>query len=154
MIQIEESNPSFESCNKCIYSDDSEETCILRRCIHAVAQLKECYVPKQPTIDFERKRGKWIYLDKDKRFFHPHIVKCSVCNNTLDMYGVNAGRGDANFCPNCGTSWYRVSKDVELKNGKTVKIYRTVFETSDYALSDESVDWCQKAMDRKTEDSE
>ena len=50
------------------------------------------------------------------------------------------------------TSWYRVSKDVELKNGKTVKIYRTVFETSDYALSEESVDWCQKAMDRKTED--
>ena len=50
----------------------------------------------------QRKKGKWIYLDKDKKFFHPHIVKCSVCNNTLDMYGVNAGRGDANFCPNCG----------------------------------------------------
>ena len=47
------------------------------------------------------------------------------------------------------TSWYRVSKDVELKNGKTVKIYRTVFETSDYALSEESVDWCRKAIDRK-----
>ena len=54
-----------------------------------------------PTIE-PLKKGKWIYLDKDKRFFHPHIVKCSVCNNTLDMYGVNAGRGDANFCPNCG----------------------------------------------------
>ena len=50
------------------------------------------------------------------------------------------------------TSWYRVSKDVELKNRKTVKIYRTVFETSDYALSEESVDWCRGAMDRKTED--
>lgn len=55
-----------------------------------------------PTIEPQRKKGKWIYLDKDKRFFHPHIVKCSVCDNTLDMYGVNAGRGDANFCPNCG----------------------------------------------------
>ena len=55
-----------------------------------------------PTIEPQRKKGKWIYLDKDKRFFHPHIVKCSVCNNTLDMYGVNAGRGDANYCPNCG----------------------------------------------------
>ena len=50
MIQIEESNPSFESCHKCIYSDDSEETCILRRCIHAVAQLKECYVPKPQVV--------------------------------------------------------------------------------------------------------
>ena len=58
-------------------------------------------VLKLPTIE-PRKKGKWIYLDKDKRFFHPHIVKCSVCDNTLDMYGVNAGRGDANFCPNCG----------------------------------------------------
>lgn len=48
------------------------------------------------------------------------------------------------------TSWYRVSKDVESKNGKE-KIYRTVFETSDYALSEESVDWCRKAIDRKTE---
>lgn len=46
MIQIEESNPSFESCFDCIHSDDSEEICILRRCIHAVSQLKECYVPK------------------------------------------------------------------------------------------------------------
>lgn len=59
-------------------------------------------IKNAPTIEPERKKGKWIYLDKDKRFFHPHIVKCSVCNNSLDMYGVNAGRGDANFCPNCG----------------------------------------------------
>lgn len=51
------------------------------------------------------------------------------------------------------TSWYRVSKDVELENGKTIIIHRTVFETSDFALSEESVDWCRKAMDRKTEDN-
>ena len=58
MIQIEESNPSFESCSDCIHSDDSEEICILRRCIHAVAQLNECYVPKQPTIELEIVRCK------------------------------------------------------------------------------------------------
>ena len=30
------------------------------------------------------------------------ILTCSVCGNALSMEGVNAGRGDANYCPNCG----------------------------------------------------
>ena len=29
------------------------------------------------------------------------------------------------------TSWYRVSKDVETKDGTTIRIWTTVFETSD-----------------------
>ena len=45
------------------------------------------------------RHGHWIPLD---RWFNRSVVKCSVCGNTLDMNGVNAGRGDANFCPNCG----------------------------------------------------
>lgn len=52
------------------------------------------------------------------------------------------------------TSWYRISKDITLINGESIKVYQTVFETSDYSLSEESVEWCMKAMDRKTEDSE
>ena len=86
MIQIEESNPSFESCSDCIYSDDSEETCILRRCIHAVAQLNECYVPKQ------RKRGHWIQISP------AGIYECSECGqyvmtSDIDVY---------DFCHRCG----------------------------------------------------
>lgn len=72
MIQIEESNPSFESCSDCIYSDDSEETCIFRRCIHAVAQLNECYVPKQP----------------------PEIVRCNDCKHWTQTTGNMRGFGD------------------------------------------------------------
>jgi len=30
------------------------------------------------------------------------VYKCSNCGNFLDFGGVNAGRGDANYCPNCG----------------------------------------------------
>lgn len=30
------------------------------------------------------------------------VYKCSNCGNFLDFRGVNAGRGDANYCPNCG----------------------------------------------------
>ena len=47
------------------------------------------------------------------------------------------------------TGWYRVSEDLALKSGATVKIYRVVFETSDYALSNELVKWCEQAMDIK-----
>lgn len=45
------------------------------------------------------RHGHWIPLDG---WFNKSVVKCSVCGNTLDMDGVNAGRGDVNFCPNCG----------------------------------------------------
>lgn len=30
------------------------------------------------------------------------IFRCNRCGNLLDFDGVNAGMGDANFCPNCG----------------------------------------------------
>lgn len=61
MIQIEESNPSFESCSDCVHYDDYEEICIFRRCIHAVAQLNECYVPKQPPEIVRCKDCKWFH---------------------------------------------------------------------------------------------
>lgn len=43
----------------------------------------------------ERKTGKWIRVDSN-------TFKCSNCGNFLNFHGVNAGRGDANYCPNCG----------------------------------------------------
>lgn len=43
------------------------------------------------------KRGKWIKYGRGGR-----IYKCNKCGNYLDLDGVNAGRGSANFCPNCG----------------------------------------------------
>ena len=57
-----------------------------------------------PTVDAVPVRhGKWLDLEAFKRpWFRHHIFECSVCRNTLDMDGVNAGRGDANYCPNCG----------------------------------------------------
>ena len=46
----------------------------------------------------EVKTGYWIKIGRWGRHF-----ECSNCKNTLDFSGVNAGRGDANFCPNCGS---------------------------------------------------
>lgn len=45
------------------------------------------------------KRGRWI---KQEGFWNKNTVKCSLCGNYLDMNGVNGGRSDANYCPNCG----------------------------------------------------
>lgn len=54
-----------------------------------------------PSAESERKKGKWI--DTGWKI----IYKCSECGNYLDLSGVNAGRGDANFCPNCGAEMAR-----------------------------------------------
>ena len=50
-----------------------------------------------PSADPERQKGKWIKVGHWGRSY-----KCDQCGNILDFDGVNAGRGDANFCPNCG----------------------------------------------------
>ena len=64
----------------------------------------ECDIDAMPTVDAVPVRhGKWLDPEAFKRpWFRHHIFECSVCRNTLDMDGVNAGRGDANYCPNCG----------------------------------------------------
>ena len=59
-----------------------------------------------PTVDaVEVKHGHWISVSQtkfEKLFFPQRVFKCSVCHNYLDFDGVNAGRGSANYCPNCG----------------------------------------------------
>ena len=61
------------------------------------------HVPSNtPRADIRKNiHAHWISASHD-RFFKSQIYKCSSCGNILDFYGVNAGRGDANFCPNCG----------------------------------------------------
>ena len=43
------------------------------------------------------KTGRWIKTARWGRVYY-----CNQCRNYLDFDGVNAGRGCANFCPNCG----------------------------------------------------
>ena len=89
-------------CNQCIYCGMPE--CESPDCAYGIMawlkQEEEENVLKQSVIESELVRhGEWLPLEG---WFNKSIVKCSVCGNTLDMDGVNAGRGDANFCPNCG----------------------------------------------------
>lgn len=41
-------------------------------------------------------------LEQESKIGHWIGYKCSECGNTLDFNGLNCGRGDANYCPNCG----------------------------------------------------
>lgn len=54
-----------------------------------------------PPVNPQPKTGRWINA-KVGRLFPSNDFKCSECGNILDFNGVNCGRGDANFCPNCG----------------------------------------------------
>ena len=56
------------------------------------------------------KHAHWV---KQGRVFKREIFKCSNCGNFLDFSGVNAGRGDANYCPNCGA---RMDGEMENKS--------------------------------------
>lgn len=42
-------NSSFESCDDCIHSSDTEEICKMRGCIHALTEndIKDRYQPKE-----------------------------------------------------------------------------------------------------------
>jgi len=102
------------------------EDCISRvEAISAVKDLSEHYANNQrefhPHIDFvverleelpsvtpqpTRPKGKWINA-KVGKLFPSNDYKCSECNNILDFDGLNCGRGDANFCPNCGVDMRR-----------------------------------------------
>ena len=48
-----------------------------------------------------QKTGHWVNV-KVGKLFPSNDFKCSECGNILDFDGVNCGRGDANYCPNCG----------------------------------------------------
>jgi len=61
----------------------------IANCIEAIVDL--------PSAEPERKKGEWIKVGHWGRSY-----KCNQCGNYLDFDGVNAGRGDVNFCPNCG----------------------------------------------------
>lgn len=68
-----------------------------------------------PTIEAEPvKHGRWILIGRC-RITKSRDLKCSVCGNYFRVYDditLNAGRGDANFCPNCGA---RMDEQPEIK---------------------------------------
>lgn len=102
-----------------------------RAAIKAIDDLPNCYngysdtydkayiigvLEELPRVDVpDRKVGEWI-TEHDSwggLFKTVRAHKCSICGNYLDFDGVNAGRGDANYCPNCGAKMSGDIKDGE-----------------------------------------
>ena len=61
---------------------------------------------------WSRKTGHWINA-KVGKLFPSNDFKCSECGNILDFNGVNCGRGDANYCPNCGAKMFEPPQESE-----------------------------------------
>ena len=64
--------------------------------------ITECVMEQEPSEDVQPVvHAHWI--DQGHKIF-----KCSNCGNYLDFRGVNAGRGAANYCPNCGAKMWNI----------------------------------------------
>ena len=92
---LPESVKTFASCTSCIHATDSEDICILRRCVHAIAEIKECYEQKQP----ERMRGTWI---EDDDGWDGVIWRCSACDALFTLINGTPKENEYYFCPHCG----------------------------------------------------
>lgn len=61
------------------------------RIIHQVRELTPPADVRTVMHGRWKKTGRW-----------GKVYRCDQCGNYLDFDGVNVGRGDANYCPNCG----------------------------------------------------
>lgn len=88
----------FVRCTKCSINQDK---LFAQKCDAAKVWNRRAIADVAPI-----KHAKWIDKSSKKLIFgrvlRDRIVQCDQCRNYLDMDGVNGGRGDANYCPNCG----------------------------------------------------
>lgn len=56
LIDDREQKIEFKSCDYCIHREDSEEQCVLRKCVHAIGSLRECYTPETIEITYNNKK--------------------------------------------------------------------------------------------------
>ena len=95
----------IEHCATCIHAADSEDICILRKCKYAIAELKDCYEPKQPE-------QRWIPCDKGEP---DEDMECWVTVKTTDaLYRGNftkryGERRDKGFITSGGFMWWNTA---------------------------------------------
>ena len=105
-----------KSCCECKIKqwDDEDDFCLFTGVIClGIGRQAKCPLVEISTVDEQPVRhGHWIDKSSEQEkkglfgimssVIKYRIVQCDQCGNMLDLDGVNAGRGDANFCPNCG----------------------------------------------------
>lgn len=47
ILQVNETkySESFDDCSHCKHCKDTVEICVLRKCVHVIDELEDCYVP-------------------------------------------------------------------------------------------------------------
>ena len=86
--------------------------------ISRTAALKAIYTSTAPALEVkampaadvvEVRHGMWSIVESWKR---KSVYRCSECGNFLTVRPdtLNGGRGDMNFCPNCGADMRDESK--------------------------------------------
>lgn len=68
------------------------------------AWLDECITTAHAFDAEPVKHGRWELITQNK-FTGTKTLRCTYCKNYFVVRDdtLNAGRGDANFCPNCGS---------------------------------------------------
>ena len=68
----------------------------------AINRTFAAMIDSVPAADVvERKTGKWALVEKRRK---ASVYRCSECGNFFTVWPdtLNCGRGDMNYCPNCG----------------------------------------------------
>ena len=71
----------------------------------SVLDKAERAISEMPAADVQPvKHGRWELISQNK-FTGTKTLRCTYCKNYFVVRDdtLNAGRGDANFCPNCGS---------------------------------------------------
>lgn len=99
MDELISKRAAIEMCEKAIDLWDGQlGSGALMAVKESIQSLPSAVLSPEP----KRKTGKWIPIRRAMFSKTVVQVKCSECGNLLDLIGVNCGRGDANYCPNCG----------------------------------------------------
>lgn len=58
-------------------------------------------------------RGEWNEIERGGLLTRYALFRCTHCGNIFKVYEdtLNAGRGDKNFCPNCGADMRKEATD-------------------------------------------
>lgn len=61
-------------------------------------------------------KGEWNEIERGGLFIKYALFRCTHCGNIFKVYEdtLNAGRGDKNFCPNCGADMRKETNDGEI----------------------------------------
>lgn len=46
-VIVSGSDEEYTTCCDCVYADDPIEICVIKKCVHAVSCLEECFRPKK-----------------------------------------------------------------------------------------------------------